>query len=405
MLFAGVSAAQGPAKKGLAVHEWGVFRVSEDEDFANAHLRQEWDKLPPFVYGHIKGRVVPQHWGPIEVRLRPIIFFHAAEPMIVTATIQFPGGMPGVWYPATQSPATDGNERQPKVGSVLEWNIGVKQCPNGWMPRSPAPAAVDDGHWFTRIRQVKAEEIFARFGPRANDVEREKFIYYDGLFPQGKWLKFEVTNDKVAVTNRVKHSVFDVTVVDRRGDKPRIGRIAKLEPGETIKQITFTEVDASRFSSESSETLTKQLIGVGLFEDEAKSLVDLWKKNMFETPGLHAFYRIPQAEYDARMPLTVTRQQVDDLKYPPPTVVRAGLIFHGHLEPDFAERILELVKKLDADTYAERDAAMKKLLVIGPAALVEIKRLQKKANLSIEVKERIDALVRKWDAKEAFDLK
>ena len=84
-LIAAASAAHGQVKKGLAVHEWGVFRVSEDEDFANAHLRQEWDKLPPFVYGHIKGRVVPQHWGAIEVRLRPIIFFHAAEPTIVTA--------------------------------------------------------------------------------------------------------------------------------------------------------------------------------------------------------------------------------------------------------------------------------------------------------------------------------
>ena len=50
-----------PIAKGLVVHEWGVFRVNEDADFANADLRAEWDGLPEFVYGHIKGRVVPQH--------------------------------------------------------------------------------------------------------------------------------------------------------------------------------------------------------------------------------------------------------------------------------------------------------------------------------------------------------
>src|SRR5579862_7631595 len=49
-----------PTAKGLAVHEWGVFRVSEDLGFANAAVRATWDGLPEFIYGHIKGRIVPQ---------------------------------------------------------------------------------------------------------------------------------------------------------------------------------------------------------------------------------------------------------------------------------------------------------------------------------------------------------
>jgi hypothetical protein len=87
----------------------------------------------------------------------------------------------------------------------------------------------------------------------------------------------------------------------------------------------------------------------------------------------------------------------------PQSTVRVGLIYHGHLEPDFAERILELVKQLDAARFADRDAAMKKLLSIGPAALVQLQKMRERKDLSVEVRERIDALIKKWNAKDAFD--
>ena len=382
-------------KKGFVVHEWGVFRVNENADYANADLRAEWDDLPEFIYGHIKGRAVPQHWGAIEIRRRPIVFFHATEPITARLKINFPGGLAGVWYPATEDPAVYGNLKQPKVGSSLTWNLGIKQCPQGWQPKQPNLPAVSAKHWIARIRQVKSDEIFARYSPNPLDVEREKFIYYDGIFPQGKWMKIEVEKERVSLTSRVKHPVFDVTVVDRRSEKVRIGRIGRFDAGDTVKEVKFTDVDASRFSSEAAETLLKQLVGAGLYEDEAKSLVDLWRKELFETPGLNLFYRLPQEEYDARLPMHLTPK--------PESLVRVGLVYHAHLEPDFAERILELARQLDAERFADRDAAMKKLLTIGPAALVELQRLRNKKDLSVEVRERIDALIKKWNAKEGFD--
>jgi hypothetical protein len=394
LLPAPVPAKEPAAVRGLAVHEWGVFRASEDAEFANADLRAEWDKLPEFVYGHIKGRVVPQHWGAVEVRLRPLIFFHAEQPQLARVTVRFPGGQAGVWYPGTEVPAVEGRQRQPKVGDTLVWNVGIKQCPQGWQPRTPTPLPVAEGNWFTRARRVKSDDVFARFGPAPGDVEREQFLYYDGIFPQGKWLKFDVTKGTVSLTSRVKHTVYDVTVIDRRGERPRGARVAKVEAGATVKELTFAESDPSCFVSEAGETLLKQLTGAGLNEDEARLLVDLWSKEMFETPGLCAFYRIPQEEYDARMPLAVTPQ--------PEKVVRVGLIYHGHLEPDFAGRIVELVKQLDAPKFAERDAAAKKLVAIGPAALVHLQKLRTRKDLSIEVRERIDVLIKKWSAREAL---
>jgi hypothetical protein len=250
-------------------------------------------------------------------------------------------------------------------------------------------------HWFARIRRVKADEVFSRFSPSTRDVERENFIYYDGLFPQGKWLTIKVDKEKVAVTSRVKHALIDVTVVDRRGETVRVGRVAKLDGGEAIKEVAFIEANASRFASDAADALHKQLVGAGLFVDEAQSLVDQWKKELFETPGLSLSYRLPQGEYEARLPLTITP--------PPESVVRVGLIHHGHLEPDFADQVLELVKQLDSPRFAVRDAALKKLTAIGPAAIVQLQRLRERKDLSVEVRERIDVLVKKRSAKEAFE--
>ncbi len=384
-----------PAKSSLVVHEWGVFRVNSDADFANADMRAEWDNLPEFVYGHIKGRIVPENWGAVEIRKRPIVFFHAPEPTIARVKIDFPGGMAGVWYPATMMPSVFGGQLQPKTGDSLYWVLGIKQCPQGWRPKLATGPAISEKHWFNRIRKVKSDEIFANYSENPTDVEREKFLYYDGLFPQGKWLKVRVEKENVSVTSQVKHPVFDVSVVDRRGDNPRIGRIAKLDAGATIKAVTFEEVEASRFASEASTALVKQTVDAGLHEDEASSLVDLWRKDMFETPGLNLFFRLPQSEYDARMPLTITP--------PPKQVVRVGLVFQGHLEPDFAERILELVKQLDSERFADRDAAMKKLFQIGPAAMVQLQKIRNRRDLSAEVRERIDRMIKKWNAKEGFD--
>jgi len=94
-LAGSIALAEEPVEKDLTVHEWGVFRVHTDAEMANADLAREWNNLPEFVYGQISGRNIPQHYGAIEIRRRPIVFFHAARPLEVQMKIDFPGGMPG----------------------------------------------------------------------------------------------------------------------------------------------------------------------------------------------------------------------------------------------------------------------------------------------------------------------
>ena len=215
-LLSGLAAVADPVPgpKGLVVHEWGVFRVHEDAALANADARAEWDSLPRFMYGNLSGRVLPVNWGVLEIRRRPVIFFHSEQPLALRMRIDFPGGVPGVWWPGTRSPAARGNARPP-VGTALEWQLRLKEPPPGLAPQHNTLREVPKGHWVEQMRAVKCEEVFSVFGDGPIDVDREKFVFYDGLFPQGKWLRVRVDKERVSLLSQVKHPVYDVTVIDR----------------------------------------------------------------------------------------------------------------------------------------------------------------------------------------------
>ena len=396
LLLSGLAlgADAAPVQKGLVVHEWGVFYIHDDAEVANADARGEWDDLPKFMYGHIIGRDIPVNWGRTEIRKQPVVFFHTPQALAVKMRIDFADGMPGVWWPGTRSPAALGTNR-PKIGSHLEWQLHLKEAPPGRRPQHNGYREVGKGHWVEAMRAVKCDEVYAVFGDGSLDVDREKFVYYDGIFPQGKWLKVGVEKDRVALTSRVKFPVHDVTVIDRRGDdKVKVGRIDKLDAGAEVKELKWTEVERDRFAAGAAETLVKQLVAAGLFKDEAEALLAARRRDLLETDGVTVFYRLPQAEYEKRMPMTLAPRAE--------SLVRVGLVFHPHCEPDFAKRVAEQVRRLDDDSFDVRHAARKKLEAMGPSVRVHLKRLSDNGGLSAEVRRHVEELIQRWDAKSAF---
>jgi hypothetical protein len=389
--------AAAPVAKGLKVHEWGVFRVHTDMALANADMRAVWAGLPRFVYGQVAARDLPRHWQNLQEVDRPVLFFHAPQPIEVQLKIDFPGGLPAVWWPGTERPALHGatlvgaaGERPPFRS--LEWRLRLKEPPN--VARAPAMPAAAEGHWVQALRAVKADDVFAHVGERNFGCERERFVYYDGLLPRGKWLAVTVKGERVELRNQVDHPVYDVTVVDRRTPaKVRVARLARLGPRASAEELKFTEPTAKDWSAAAVRELGAQLKAAGLHEDEAGSLAELWRKELFETEGLTAFYRLPQSEYERLLPLTMSPR--------PEELVRVGLVIHPHCEPDLAERVSRLAKELDSDEFATREAAEKRLDALAGSAVVYLKRLET-GRLSAEARRRIERLIDKHDAERAI---
>jgi hypothetical protein len=392
-----LAADKAPVHKGLVVHEWGVFRAHDDGEMANADARAIWDELPKFMYGHGGGRELPVDSGrpgPVEIRLRPLVFFHTPQPLAVTMRIDFPGGLPGVWWPGTRSPAVVVGKR-PAVGSHLEWQLQLKDTPRDRRPRQAGYREVPRGHWVERTRAVKCADVFAIFGNGPTDLDREKFVFYDGIFPQAKRLNVTVDKGRVGLVSQVRYPVYDVTVIDRRGDgKVRVARVEKLDAAAAVKEVAWAEVERAKFPAEAADALVKQLVAAGLYKDEAGSLLDACRRDLLETDGVSVFYRVPQEEYDRCLPIKLTPQ--------PESLVRVGLVLHSHCEPEFAQRARELARQLDDDDFKVREQAQRNLEAMGPCVRVHLARLLSKGNLSAEARRRVEDLIERWDAKKAI---
>jgi hypothetical protein len=391
-------APEEPAVKGLEVHEWGVYRNHRDADMVNGDLRAIWAALPPFVYGQVDGRKLPVHYQNLRESDKPVIFFHAAEPVTVDLRIDFPGGMAGVWWPGTQQPAVhngklvgDGKVDQPHQS--LEWRLNLKN-PRG-IPTGKVPfASVKKDHWVETLRAVKADDVYAHVGELGLGQEHEKFVYYDGLLPRGKWADIAVEKDRITVSNLAAFPLYDLTAVDARNPaKPRVARLAKFDAKTDKKLLEFADADAKTLADDCVNTLTGQLKDAGLQQDEGHALAVLWRAELFETEGVTLFYRLPQEEYDRLLPLT--------MKPKPEKIVRVGLVVHPHCEPDFAEKVRGLVGDLDSNDFPTRQQAHKRLDALGQAAFVCLVRLRAETT-SAEVKKRLDELIETYDAKAAF---
>jgi hypothetical protein len=384
--------------KGLEVHEWGVYRAHQDGEMVNADMRAIWAGLPPFVYGQVDGRKLPIHYQDLRITDKPVIFFHTPQAVTVDLRIDFPGGMPGVWWPGTLRPALRdgkllGDGTVDKPHKSLEWRLNVKAqrgIPTGKVPLPSVKA----GHWIETLRAVKADDVYAHVGEEELGQEHEKFVYYDGLLPRGKWAEIAVEKEKIVVSNRADFPLLDLAVVDnRKPDQPRVARLARFDAKTDKKTLDFNDADPKMFADEAVKTLTKQLKDAGLQEDEGQALAVLWKTDLFQTEGVTLLYRLPQEEYDRLLPLT--------MKPRPEKLVRVGLVVHAHCEPDLAEKVKGLVTDLDSDDFQTRQGAHKRLEGLGQAAFIHMLRLREQAK-SPEVKKRLDELIATYDAKAAF---
>ena len=384
--------------KGFLVHEWGVFRVHDDVELANADARAEWDGLPKFVYGQTTMRDFPHRLEQLRPIYKPVIFLHAPKAMAVTVRVDFSRGVPAVWWPATWYPAHEAQafQRVPatpeKPARHLVWRLELKQpLAVGGAPSERKP--LGNAHWMQALRDVKCDEVYVALGDRTLAMEQEHFVYYDGLLRGVQALSISTEKGRATLKNEATFPVSDVWVVDRRDvEKARVGRLPRLDAGET-KDVELPVMNEARWVGDAGKSLTAELKGAGLNEDEAASLTAIWSEGFFRGAGLTLLYRLPQEEYDRLLPLTV--------KPRPEKVVRVGLVQQVPVDQEMAERVARLVKQLDDDAFDKREAAQRELENLGRAAYAPLRRLQPTI-FAPEPKRRLDEVLEKLDAERAI---
>lgn len=329
----------------LVVHEWGTFTVLQDErGVALPGVNINEETLPAFVH-RLSGRLSPDshdlapllHVGThagfqskglprscpaAHMRMEtPILYFYpptyAALPLTIDVRVDFYRGWISEWYPDAKCVAPGFEKRQrpmridPGRNGSITWNglkIGSKKLPpktssKVWLaPRIPRPASVE-----TPNGQV------------------ERYLFYRGIADLRAPLR--VTREARGEMLCVKANQRDVPtrapfryaalwLADIRGD----GKVAfRVVPGFTAKANSdrvharikgrFAAVDYTSVGRRNMRrSMAKALGEAGLFEAEAKAMLDTWEFSYFKSPGLRLFFVLPREWIDAVLPLRISRR-------------------------------------------------------------------------------------------------
>jgi hypothetical protein len=144
----------------------------------------------------------------------------------------------------------------------------------------PAPE-IPAGHWMAKLRAVEAADLFCQngldlggSGPPGSGLVKERFLYYDGVVPAPQGIRASVAaNGTVTLTGAKDFDAADVRVIDRRGDRLRVARLAALKAGAEAKP-EFADTDPAA----EAKRLTESLTAAGLNADEAGSVTEIWRK-------------------------------------------------------------------------------------------------------------------------------
>jgi len=309
-------------EKPLVVHEWGTFTSvagSDGKPMVWRPLSGPTD-LPSFVYrpDYRRGELAQTKVDfNTTVRMEtPVLYFYAGKETDVKVKVDFPNGAITEWYPKAASLKLRG----------LDWGrIRVRPGAPDEFPREEAKS-----HYYP-ARETDAAPIQVK---SPGLVQDEKFLFYRGVGWFNLPVKVSLTNEFVAVKNLGKDPVQAILFENRDG------KTGFRVLGAVRDEVTVAPPDLTQPASEAMAELERTLIKSGLFEKEARAMVNTWRDSWFEE-GLRVFYLVPRAAADAILPLTLDPK--------PDELVR---VFVGRAEiltPDMERRAKEIVKAAGDD--------------------------------------------------------
>jgi hypothetical protein len=384
--IAAVPAPADPIER-FVVHEWGTYTSAMGSDgWELRGMHTEEEALPSFVYepyfrdGNLE--ITKGVWVapfPTTQKLEtPVLYFYADEDVDVTVDVAFPLGIISQMYPRHADVRPDG------VNNQVDWNAAVSPAPVEdeptvgdrvtWEIRATlgpvSPPEVDpDGVW-APSRRVAAMGIRTRpgdvwwqhshcrrdaFGTVSREAcaadfrsEEERFIFYRGLGRFRTDLSVTSVDDSITLHNAGLSPIPAVFVldVDPAAGTAWIAPLGVL-PGESSVPLDTSNVPdglqvvpLEAFADHAADLVHAELVATGLYDDEARAMVDTWRRSYFELPGLRVLYIAPSEWADALLPITIRPQ--------PTEIVRT---FIGRIEVFTEAREAELVEAFTACGY------------------------------------------------------
>jgi hypothetical protein len=213
----------------------------------------------------------------------PVLYFYSDRDTDVSVRVDFLKGTITEWYPSART-----------VGSSIDWGrVAV-------MPHTTTNLLAEAGpnHYYAARATDSALVRVCSTNGRA--TEFEKFLFYRGV--GGFDLPISVMLDSNQLQFAGLGGIAQVIVFENRG-----GNI-----GYRIVDVNSDTATVDRPSLDGAlapllDTLRQTLVAHGLYEKEARAMLETWRDSWFEE-GLRVFYLLPRPVTDSVLPITISPQ-------------------------------------------------------------------------------------------------
>ncbi|MCZ7645737.1 MAG: hypothetical protein M5U26_10705 [Planctomycetota bacterium] len=356
MLFLQAAAlhAGEPAPK-FVVHEWGVMvRAATSEGTRLGAPSELLADLPGFALRHHQVYTPKEEfrgWN------KPVLHFYGAPDKDVTVRVLTAEGFPLCYYPKPklleETFWSMGAGRTLAIG--MEWTGTLRAAPPENLPQAA------ERHWWSVARKVPGLYVQTAEGS-------ERFLFYEGTAQREPAVRGRVTALQLILSNTAETPAGPCVVILNDG-KTRWGRVVEKLEAKGRAELDREALLKTPWDDERTlEACRKQWRELGMTEDEARAIVEIWKPDLLEHPGFLVCGAMPRAAFDAMFPLTITPA--------PDELARVGMVF-DHL-PGETERLSwlpELDQAMGAwyadfehENFEARKAAADRFAALGDLA-------------------------------------
>jgi hypothetical protein len=322
----------------LTAHEWGTFTSVAGRDGAAV------DWLP--LTGSVDLPKFVEHLGAIAfksglrgtVRMEtPVLYFYSPQQTAVSVKVGFSKGVITEWYPhasqvqSAEAVMTANTKQQHPDGSISWDSVLVEPTGAGEFPRD----SHDDRYY--SARETSANPLLIKTSAGA---QHEKFLFYRGVASFRVPLLAQAGADNVVHFETLGNDPIPAAILfERRGTK--VG-YRLLSPVSRQSELNSPELSSSIDSL--TADLEKLLVAQGLFQDEARAMVNTWQDSWFEE-GSRLLYILPRQFVDSILPLAIQ-----------PAPAKIARVFVGRIElvtPATQRAIESALAKNDRVTLAK----------------------------------------------------
>ena len=363
LTLAGTLAAFLPslaAAERFVVHEWGVQILGRASGHPIMAAPEELVAgLPKFV-----GR--NQMLSPTRFEFhgwdKPIIHLYGEEGLEISVKVATPLGVPLAYFPRPEIQKDELWAMSRKLmmagklhfTSGLEWRGKLRAAAPDNMPEAPAD------HWWNAARAIPSKYIHTNTGS-------DRFLFYEATAVQQPVVSATITDSAIELANRHDEPVGPVVIVINDGANLRGARLDSVDPA---KGAAIAKGDLRKWEAkEALAACREQWLALGMRENEARAIVEIWKSDLDGRVGVLVITPMPRPFYDRMFPIEIEPK--------PEELVRAGLVFdtlpgqsaRRSWLPALAASLRATGADLAGEAFESRLAAQTKFLAAGDIGL------------------------------------